>query len=162
MLPASAATKLTGEAVGTSIQPTMLVHEAYLKLNGTGQSNQWNGRAHFFGAAAHAMRRILIDHARRRKAEKRGGDLQRVDFVDAVVAADTDPIELLALDEALQLFEERWPEKANLVKLRYFTGLTIPEAAEALGISTANAERHWRFARAWLYGRMHGKHSEED
>lgn len=149
-----AAAKLSKEKPWQTLQPTMLVHEAYLRLVDAEQPQQWNGRGHFFGAAAEAMRRILVEKARRKKSQKHGGDLRRVEL-DSAVAAMQNPVEdLLALDEALTRFEQQWPDKARLVKLKYFAGLTIPEAAHAMGISTATAERYWKFARAWLHSEL--------
>jgi RNA polymerase sigma factor (TIGR02999 family) len=152
-----AAQRVAQEKPGQTLQATALVHEAYLRLVGPGSQPHWEGRAHFFAAAAEAMRRILIDQARRRKSAKRGGQMRRVDLNDgALLAADdeADLEELLALDEALRQFEVEEPEKAQLVKLRYFAGLPLPEAAAALGISLATAKRHWVYARSWLYGRV--------
>ena len=149
-----AAAKLSKEKPGQTLQPTMLVHEAYLRLVDVDQPQLWNGRGHFFGAAAEAMRRILVEKARRKLSLKQGGHLRRVDL-DSAKAAIENPVEdLLALDEALTQFEQQWPDKAKLVKLRYFAGLTIPEASEAMGISTSTAERYWRFARAWLHSQL--------
>jgi RNA polymerase sigma factor (TIGR02999 family) len=148
-----AAAKLSKEKPGQTLQPTMLVHEAYLRLVDVEQPPQWNGRGHFFGAAAEAMRRILVEKARRKLSQKHGGHMQQVEL--DVVAAIENPVEnLLALDEALTRFEQQWPDKAKLVKLKYFAGLTIPEASEAMGISTATAERYWKFARVWLHAQL--------
>ena len=132
-----AAAKLSNEKnPGLTLQPTVLVHEAYLRLVDKDQQQQWNGRGHFFAAAAEAMRRILVENARRKRAQKHGGQMRRVDLdVDAMPEQSSE--NLLALDEALSQLEEQWPEKAKLVKLRYFAGLTIPQASEALKISTA-------------------------
>lgn len=149
-----AAAKLAGEMKQNSLQPTLLVHEAYLRLVDQSQSPEWNGRHHFFGAAAEAMRRILVEHARNRNSLKRGGAFDRIDLDQAEMGADVDQLDLLALDEALGELESLSPEKAQLVKLRFFVGLTIPEASEALGISHATAERHWKFARTWLFARL--------
>lgn len=149
-----AAAKLSQEKPGQTIQPTVLVHEAYLRLVDVPDVQQWNGRGHFFAAAAEAMRRILIENARRKKSERHGGHLRRVDLDAANPGTETRDEELLALDEALSRLEERWPEKGKLVKLRYFAGMTIPEAAQALDISHATAERHWTFARAWLHSQL--------
>ena len=149
-----AAQKLSKESPGNSLQPTMLVHEAYVRLVQGEEPQKWNGRGHFFGAAAEAMRRILIESARRKRAEKHGGQMRRVDFNVAEAVADGASEELLALDEVLTRLEQQWPQKAQLVKLRYFAGLTILEASQALKISTATAERYWRFARAWLHSQL--------
>ena len=152
-----AADKLSREKPGQTIQPTVLVHEAYLRLVDTDEPQQWNGRGHFFGAAAEAMRRILVENARRKQAQKHGGRMQRVPFEHTVAEFEAGGIDLLALDEALTRLEEQWPEKAKLVKLKYFAGLTIPEASEAMGVSTATAERYWKFARAWLFSQLAGE-----
>jgi RNA polymerase sigma factor (TIGR02999 family) len=149
-----AAAKLSRETPGHSLQPTLLVHEAYLRLAGGDQPQHWSGRGHFFAASAEAMRRILIEHARQKRAQKRGGELYRVALDPVGVVAEDRIEDVLALDEALSQLEVEWPEKAKLVKLRYFAGLTIPEASRALKISTATAERHWRFARAWLHAKL--------
>lgn len=137
-----------------SLQATGLVHEAYLRIVDADRPQKWNGRSHFFGAAAEAMRRILVDNARRRNSKKRGGDFKRVDVHDIELCDPGKSDELLALDEALTRLEAEWPEKARLVKLRYFAGLTNAEASEAIGVSTATGERHWRFARAWLHSQL--------
>lgn len=143
--------RLAHEKSGHSLNATMLVHEAYLRLVKCDRQGHWNGRGHFFGAAAEAMRRILVERARRKKAHKHGGQMQRV-VLESFDVGDIDSSEeLLALDEALTELERKWPEKAQLVKLRYFAGLTIPEAAKAMNISTSTANRNWRFARAWLH-----------
>ena len=148
-----AAAKLAHEQPGQTLQATALVHEAYLKLVGSPLQDsvpQWNSRGHFFAAAGEAMRRILIMSARRRCAEKRGGGLQRIELDPALLpAADRDE-RLLALDEALTRLEQQHPEQARLVKLRFFAGLTIAEAAAAMGISDTTADRHWSYARAWI------------
>ncbi len=151
-----AAAKLSKEYQSQSIQPTMLVHEAYLRLIDVKEPQTWQGRGHFFAAAAEAMRRILVEKARRRKRLKHGGEFNRVELDEASASVDTPVEDLLALDEALSEFEQRWPDKAQLVKLKYFAGLTIPEASEALKISTATAERQWKFARAWLHSQLKG------
>jgi RNA polymerase sigma factor (TIGR02999 family) len=145
--------KLASEKPGQTLQATALVHEAFLRLIGTDQSH-WNSSGHFFAAAAEAMRRILIDNARRKKADKRGGQHRRVDLDDADIACDVQSEKLLALDEALSQLAEQQPEKAELVKLRYFAGLTNREAATALGISITTADRYWAYARAWLQREM--------
>lgn len=148
-----AAQRMARESAGQTLQPTALVHEAWLKLTGS-EGQHWNGRGHFFGAAAEAMRRILIDRARRRKRERHGHGLQRIDLDQIDVAIATDDETLLRLDEALGRLAAEDPQKARLVELRFFGGLAIPEAAEALGISPATAKRHWAYARAWLFGEM--------
>lgn len=148
-----AAQRMAQEAAGQTLQPTALVHEAWLKLTGS-TSQQWNGRGHFFGAAAEAMRRILIDRARRRHRARHGHGLQRIDLDQMDVAIATDDETLLRLDEALGRLAAEDPEKARLVELRFFAGLAIPEAAETLGISPATAKRHWAYTRAWLFAEL--------
>jgi RNA polymerase sigma factor (TIGR02999 family) len=151
-----AAQRLAQEGPGQTLTATALVHEAYLRLVGGAQAQPWDGRGHFFAAAAEAMRRILIDRAREKRAEKRGGDRKRLD-VDAIDLATTvAPDQLLALDEALAKLARGDPAAARLVELRYFAGLTVDEAGRALGISTATAYRHWNYARAWLHGELLG------
>jgi RNA polymerase sigma factor (TIGR02999 family) len=146
-----AAGKMAREPAGQTLQPTALVHEAWLRLGGDEQPT-WQNRAHFFGAAAEAMRRILIDRARRRRALRHGGGQERVDIDDLELAADTEnDDQLLAVHEALDKLAAQDPPKAELVKLRYFAGMTIEEAALALGISEPTAKRWWTFARTWLY-----------
>ena len=152
-----AAQRLAHEKPGGSIQPTMLVHEAYLRLVGNGTEQHWNGRGHFFAAAAEAMRRILIDRARRNRRPIHGGDRERVPLDEQNLAIDEQSEELLALDEALTRLAEQEPVKAELVKLRYFAGLTLEEAAASLGISPATAKRYWAFARAWLFAAISGE-----
>lgn len=149
-----ASVRLAGEKSDHTLQPTALVHDAYVRLVDRKTPQHWSGRGHFFAAAAEAMRRILIENARRRATEKHGGALQRVEMPDLQCEEKADAIDLLALDEALIEFAAQWPEKAKLVELRFFAGLTIPEAAQSLGISRATAERYWTFARTWLYTRM--------
>ena len=146
-----AAAKLSKEKTGHSLQPTVLMHEAYLRLVDVDQPQKWSGRGHFFAAAAEAMRRILVDIARRKKSEKHGGHLRRISLDDDLAATRDRAVDLLALDEALAELEQRWPDKAKLVKLRYFAGLTIPEASRAIGVSRATGERYWTFAKAWLH-----------
>ena len=148
-----AAVKMSHEPAGLTLQPTALVHEAWLRLGG-GEGQAWKGRAHFFGAAAEAMRRILIENARRRKALRHGGGQVRLDFDDLEVAAPQTDDQLLAIDEALSRFASLDPKKAELVKLRYFVGLTTEEAARALHISEATAKRWWEYARAWLHAEV--------
>ena len=157
-LRALASQRLQHEPAGQTLQGTALVHEAYLKLVGDDDHQQWQGRRHFFAAAAEAMRRILVDNARRKKSLKRGGDRQREPLED-VAAAPTGPgqDDLLAISEALEKFRMEDPEKAELVKLRYFAGLTLPEIAELLGISRATASRHWTYAKAWLFDEIFGE-----
>jgi RNA polymerase sigma factor (TIGR02999 family) len=151
-----AAQRLAQEGPGQTLTATALVHEAYLRLVGGEEARPWDGRGHFFAAAAEAMRRILIDRAREKRAEKRGGTRKRLD-VDAVDLATTaTPDQLLALDEALAKLARGDPAAARLVELRYFAGLTVDEAGKALGMSTATAYRHWNYARAWLHGELLG------
>jgi RNA polymerase sigma factor (TIGR02999 family) len=144
-----AARKLSQEKPGQTLQATALVHEAYIRLV-EGADQSWNSRGHFFKAAAEAMRRILIDGARRKKSIKRGAQARRVDLEANDIAAETAAVDLLALDEALERLAAEDPTKADLVKLRYFAGLTVEQAADMLGISRATAVRHWVFARTWL------------
>ncbi|HBE70425.1 MAG TPA: RNA polymerase subunit sigma [Planctomycetaceae bacterium] len=148
--------RLSGEQVGQTLQATDLVHEAYRRLVdvGDGSDEKWNSTGHFFGAAAEAMRRILIDRARAKAAQKRGGNLQRVEFEEIDHPAAKKPERLLALDEALSQLEHEDAQKAQLVKLRFFAGLTNKQAAQALGVSPASADRAWSYARAWLKTHM--------
>jgi RNA polymerase sigma factor (TIGR02999 family) len=148
-----AAHKMANEALGQTLQPTALVHEAWLRLIG-GENVKWDGRAHFFGAAAEAMRRILIDNARRKQALRHGGDQRRLDIEEIEIAAMPQGDQLLALDEALERLASHNSRKAELVKLRYFAGLTVGEAAELLQISEPTAKRDWKYARAWLYNEI--------
>jgi RNA polymerase sigma factor (TIGR02999 family) len=150
-----AAHKLANEKPGQTLQPTALVHEAYLRLIGDGHAQHWSGRGHFFAAAAEAMRRILVESGRRKNTLKRGGERTRVEL-DEVAAPEGQIDELLAVSDALDDLEREEPAKAALVKLRYFTGLTLQEAADALGMSRATADRHWGYAKAWLYRRIAG------
>ncbi len=145
-----AAAKMANEAAGQTLQPTALVHEAWLRLTGN-QNQEWEGRAHFFAAAAEAMRRILIDKARRKRAVRHGGEQQRVDFEEMNLASPTPDDQLLAMDEALDKLASLHPRQAELVKLRYFIGMTLKEAAEVLGISTDTAKDDSAHARAWLF-----------
>jgi len=144
-----AAQKLSHEAPGQTLQATALVHEAYLRLIGS-EAQSWENRGHFFAAAAEAMRRILVENARRKKTLKRGGRHERADLTAAEPALDDVREDLLALDEALQKLAEVDRLKADLVKLRYFAGLTLEEAAQALGMARSTAAEHWAYARAWL------------
>jgi RNA polymerase sigma factor (TIGR02999 family) len=150
-----AAAHLALETPGQTLQPTALVHEAYIRLVGHGGGKQWDGRGHFYAAAAEAMRRILIDRARDRKRIKRGGDRQRGRLeLDIVVADDSSPDDLLDLDDAISQLARIDARGSELVKLRLFAGLSLDEAAEALGVVRRTAERDWAFARAWLYRRL--------
>jgi RNA polymerase sigma factor (TIGR02999 family) len=149
-----AAAKLAHEKPGQTLQATALVHEAYIRLVDVDHTRQWNSRGHFFAAAAEAMRRILVERARQRQSGKRGGDWCRVDQ-DVGDLPDTQRADkLIALDEALARLDQIDPAKAQLVKLRYFAGLTNREAAEALGVSVTTADRYWAYARAWLQREM--------
>ncbi|MCU0917406.1 MAG: sigma-70 family RNA polymerase sigma factor [Planctomycetes bacterium] len=145
--------QLAHEGPGHTLQATALVHEAYLRLVGS-DGNAWSSGTYFFGAASEAMRRILVEHARKKGSKKRGGGQKRVDFMSADVMADESPDDLIALDEALTKFSQIDPIKAELVKLRFFAGLSFEQAAGLLDISPATARRHWNYARAWLYGRV--------
>ena len=149
--------RMSQEQPGQTLQATALVHEAYLRLVDTDKSQRWDSRGHFFGAAAEAMRRILVDNARRKRRPKHGGDLERVDLEEAVAVTPSPATDLLALDEALTKLATQEPVKAELVTLRFFAGLTIPQAAQVLGISDATAERYWTYARVWLYSELEGE-----
>jgi len=146
--------KLAGEAPGQTLQPTALVHDAWLQLVGGKTPPSFSNRAHFFGAAAQAMRRILIDRARRRRAEKRGGGAEHIDLESVDVAINADDASLLRIDEALEKLAKEDPPSAELVRLRFFVGLKIEETAEVLQISERTAKRYWTFARAWLYDEL--------
>lgn len=155
-----AAAKLAHEKPGQTLQATALVHEAYMRLEGNDRRNsKWDSRGHFFAAAAEAMRRILVEKARRKGRLKRGGNLHRMDLDDVAISVDTNGPDILELDEALTRLALQHPEKAELVKLRYFAGLTGDEAAQALGISPATADRYWTYARAWLFRELAPDHS---
>ena len=150
-----ASARLAEEKPGQTLQPTALVHEAYLRLVDVKQAQHWSGRGHFFAAAAEAMRRILIDQARRKLRPKHGGDRMRIDLDELALPSAGDRAEiLLALDEALNALATVEPAKAELVKLRYFAGLTLEEAAACLGVSLATAKRHWAVARARLFAAL--------
>ncbi len=148
-----AASKMSHEALGQTLQPTALVHEAWLRLVGK-ENPQWNSRGHFFGAAAEAMRRILIENARRKLARRHGGGQRRLDVDELEIAALATDEQMLAINDALERFASIDQPKADLVKLRYFAGLTIEQAAQTLGISEATAKRWWAYARAWLYSEV--------
>jgi len=153
-----AAQQMAHENPGQTLQATALVHEAYIRLVGDQPGEQnWDGRGHFFAAAAEAMRRILVDSARRRGAQKRGGDVERIHFADLQAQSGEEQIDLLALDDALKKLEELHPEKARVIKLRFFAGCTLEETAEILGISRATTQRTWAYARAWLFGQLQPK-----
>jgi RNA polymerase sigma factor (TIGR02999 family) len=151
-----AAHKMAGESNAHTLQPTALVHEAWLRLAGPGEQ-RWDNRAHFFGAAAEAMRRILVDHARRKQSLKRGGGAMREELHDTVLMVTAPPDELLAVDEALDDLAAKEPRTAELVKLRYFVGMTMEEAALTLGMSKRTAEGIWTYARVWLHSRIRGQ-----
>jgi RNA polymerase sigma factor (TIGR02999 family) len=147
-----AAQKLGQEKPGQTLQATALVHEAYLRLVGDGQPRDWNRRGHFFAAAAEAMRRILVERARRKQSRKHGGGIPHrvADADDIAAAGPLDPLEVMAVHEALDRLAAKSPRKAELVKLRYFLGCTMTEAGQILGIAPATAEEDWTYARAWL------------
>jgi RNA polymerase sigma factor (TIGR02999 family) len=151
-----AAQRLSQEKPGQTLQATALVHEAYLRLVDTEQAQQWNSRGHFFAACAEAMRRILIDNARRKQADKRGGGRQRIEVDGVTVAAPEHHDDLLELDQALSELAAADPQAAELVKLRYFAGLSVPQAAEALGVAPRTANFLWAYARVWLRRRLGG------
>ncbi|QVL33726.1 sigma-70 family RNA polymerase sigma factor [Telmatocola sphagniphila] len=151
-----ATARMLSENPGNTLTATALVHEAYLRLIGPVDESRWENRAHFFAAAAEAMRRILVDAARRKRAEKHGGDFKRCDVGEIDIEMPEVPEDLLALDEALNRFWAVDPQKAELVKLRYFAGLTIEQAADSLGISPATAKRYWNYSKAWLFEAMGG------
>jgi RNA polymerase sigma factor (TIGR02999 family) len=151
-----AAQRLANEKPGHTLQPTALVHEAYLRVCGPDQAQHWNGRGHFFAAAAEAMRRILVDHARRKRSRKRGGDLQRQELDGLELALAEMPEDLVALDEALNKLAATDKTAAELVQMRFFAGLPLVEAAALLGISPRTADRLWAYARAWLHQEIHG------
>jgi RNA polymerase sigma factor (TIGR02999 family) len=146
-----AAQKMAKEAPGQTLQPTALVHEAYLRLAEGEESGCWESQGHFFAAAAEAMRRILVENARRKQNIRRGGNLRRRELKEPALAVAEPSDDILALDEALRRLAERHAVKAELVELRYFAGLTIAQAARAIGISTTTAERYWSYAKAWLH-----------
>ena len=148
--------RMASERPGQTLQATALVHEAYVRLMGgdADAGKEWDGRGHFFAAAAEAMRRILVDNARRKRRPKHGGDRKRVDLDDVAGTTHAPGDDLLALDEALSELAAREPVKARLVELRFFGGMTMPQAADVLGISVATAERFWTYARVWLYCRL--------
>lgn len=145
-----AGSRMAGERGGRTLSPTALVHETYLRLVGNGNQS-WENRRHFFGAAAEAMRRILVEHARHHSRLKRGGDRRRTTLDEAVAIASSRSTDLLALDEALSRLEQRDQSMAAVVKLRYFVGLTLPETARALELSPRTVDRQWKAAKAWLY-----------
>jgi RNA polymerase sigma factor (TIGR02999 family) len=149
-----AAQRLAQEKPGQTLQATALVHEAYIRLVDVETVQPWDSRGHFFAAAAEAMRRILVERARRQASYKRGGGCERVALADVAGDSNGDQVDLLALNDALTELESQHPQKAQIVKLRFFVGSTLEETAQLLGISRATTQRHWAFARAWLFGRM--------
>ena len=149
-----AAVRLADEKPGQTLQATALVHEAYVRLVGSASNQTWDGRSHFFAAAAEAMRRILIDRARHKNSRKAGGGRRRVDLNEIELTLDEPDLELLALDDALRELERKDPRKAEVVKLRFFAGFTTAQAAVALDVSTSTAENDWAYARSWLRLRM--------
>jgi RNA polymerase sigma factor (TIGR02999 family) len=152
-----ASARMARETPGQTLDATALVHEAYARLVDQTRQPQWNSRGHFFGAAAEAMRRILVERARRKRSLKRGGERHRQELPDVPETSDPDPLDLIALDEGLNRLEKLDPRKAELVKLRFFAGFTIEQAAEALAISTSTADNDWAFARCWLKLEMEGR-----
>jgi RNA polymerase sigma factor (TIGR02999 family) len=157
-----AAVKLAKEKPGQTLQATALVHEAYLRLVDTGRAEHWNSRGHFFAAAAEAMRRILVDSARSKQSRKRGGELERQDLDGVEIALPEIPEDLVALDEALNKLAETDKRSADLVQLRFFAGLPLPEAAQLLGIAPRTADRLWAYARAWLHQEIRGNSPNSD
>jgi RNA polymerase sigma factor (TIGR02999 family) len=151
-----AAQKMAHEAPGQTLQATALVHEAYVRLVDVETPQHWNGRGHFFAAAAEAMRRILVENARRKRGVKHGGSRERVTLDEAVAYSDEPADEVLALNDALDQLAGEDPQKAELVKLRYFVGMSVQEAADVLGISRATADRYWAYAKVWLYCAISG------
>ena len=149
-----AAARLAKEKPGQTLQATALVHDAWIRLVGDSNSDRWNSRGHFFGAAARAMRQILINRARDKQRQKRGGGSAQIELDKVQVALDTPSDELVALDEAMQLLEQHDEQAARLVELRFFAGLTHGEAAQAMGISRRTADRYWAYARAWLHAEL--------
>ena len=152
-----AAARMAKEKPGQTLQATALVHEAYLKLVNSDRAKQWDSRGHFFAAAAEAMRRILVDQARKKGATKRGGDFERVDFDSAQLATTVTAESLLLIDEAIENLKIEDPVGAQIVNLRYFCGLSLDDAAQALGISPRTARRHWAYARVWLCNELRGE-----
>jgi RNA polymerase sigma-70 factor (ECF subfamily) len=151
-----ASSYLRRERVGHTLQPTALVHEAYMRLVDQTQV-QWQNRAHFFGVAAQMMRRILVDHARAHEAEKRGGEFQKLSLDENIDVSGERDVNLVALDDALNLLAEVDPQKSKIVELRFFGGLSVEETAEVLGVSAPTVKRQWRMAKAWLYGQVNRK-----
>jgi RNA polymerase sigma factor (TIGR02999 family) len=150
-----AAARLARENPGQTLEATALVHEAYLRLIGKTERENWDHRGHFFAAAAEAMRRILVEQARRKRRIRHGGGMRRVDLDQACSLAESKPDDMLALDDALNKLASRDPVRAEVVKLKFFAGLTMPEIARALGVSVPTADRYWAFARTWLFAELH-------
>lgn len=157
-----AAQKMASEKPGQTLQATALVHEAYIRLVADNGAEHWDSRGHFFAAAAEAMRRILIDNARRKASPMHGGDRMRVELGDVCAATNVDAEDLLAIDEALIKLAQINPSKAELVRLRFYAGMSVPDAAMALGISPATAERYWTYARSWLYSELNAEEGVRD
>jgi RNA polymerase sigma factor (TIGR02999 family) len=156
-----AAQKIGQEKPGQTLQATALVHEAYLRLVNVEKAQHWNSRGHFFAAAAEAMRRILVEYARRKRRSRHGSGFQRVNLEDGVTYTQESADELLSVNEALDKLAQEDPKKAELVKLRFFSGLSVQEAADVLGISRATADRYWAYAKAWLYCAISGEGKPE-
>jgi RNA polymerase sigma factor (TIGR02999 family) len=152
-----AVVRMAQEKPGQTLQATALVHEAWLRLVGTEEGKVWNSRGHFFGAAAEAMRRILVDRARQKARIRHGGGLEKVDLEHVTVATEDSDDTVMAIHEALEKLAVESPQKAEIVKLRYFTGLEHAEIAQALGISEPTVRRHWAYARSWLYAELKGR-----
>jgi RNA polymerase sigma factor (TIGR02999 family) len=155
-----AAAKMVAEAPGQTLQATALVHDAYLRLVDGDKDQLWNSRGHFFAAAAEAMRRILVDQARKKKSRKHGGKFERVSLEDVEIGAPEPAVDLIAVNDALEKFERLDKAAADLVKLRYYAGLTLSQAADTLGISSSTADRQWAYARAWLHSELKENGSE--
>jgi RNA polymerase sigma factor (TIGR02999 family) len=150
-----AAQRLAQEKPGQTLQATALVHDVYVRLVDVKKAQRWDSRAHFFAAAAEAMRRILVDAARSKASSKRGGQLKRIELPQVIQPANVEAVDLLALEEALLKLEQTHPDQAAIVKLRFFAGLGLDEAADIAGVSRATAERRWAYARAWLFGQLY-------
>ena len=155
-----AAAKLAAEKPGQTLQATALVHEAYLRLVDVERAASWDSRGHFFSAAAESMRRILVERARAKGRIKRGGDRHRFSIDDVDAVANATPVQLLAIDEAMERLRREDPEVFELVRLRYFAGLSVPQAANVMGVSTATAYRYWNYARAWLHAELLGGNAD--
>lgn len=153
--------QMKAESPGHTLQATALVHEAYLRLLGGPQEVNWESRGHFFGAAVRAMRRILVEHARQRAGKQRGGDRQRVTLEAGAATNELEPMDLLALDEALNDLEQEEPRVNEIVMLRYFAGMTIDQTAKALDVSPRTVDREWAYGRAWLFERISGEKPDE-